>query len=481
MLHTQRLNAMQRKSDATLPVEAPTSSPQVSPCLPPNNSQPSGADLASRPLLSSRRGLTGAISAVHTVASAYKVTLPITPRSVAASLVGSGNVSEGRSKFHRPSSRHLPRNQQAIERALQGILPEVSCIDVHALRFAEDAYHELQALLKAPPSSPPELPRISPPLSQPLSRPTSQCSRHSVSPRRPLSPTSMARSSIVTTSMASSTIDTRTRGAFQKYDSLADMATSRPISPRHSSALLAASRPVSSPAASHPQQSSRSPLLAGPLTIFTAPPRKFLLEHSVKVSKLYCDLGMACLTVAPRLAYECIQRAVLIAPAEDPSHSSAIALGNLGAAHLQLDNPTAALRYLERAVHLQAGLPGVPAVVHGRVCLNLCAAHTALGQYYEALDASRYAATTLKEIDQRQATAGPSALTVMRAIAHHNISACHEHLRQFEPALAEAQYALRLAQLALPLTDVLLSRLQSVAASIEQTLRSKHEALQKIL
>jgi len=425
--------------------------------------------------------LTGAISAVHTVASAYKVTLPITPRSVAASSVGSGNVPEARSTFHRPSSRHLPRNQQAIERALQGILPEVSCIDVQALRFAEDAYHELQALLKAPPACSPELPRISPPLSQSLSRPTSQCSRRPVSPRRPLSPTSMARSTILTTSMASSTIDTRTRGAFQKYDSLADMATSRPISPRHSSALLAASRPVSSPAASHPQQSSRSPLLAGPLTIFTAPPRKFLLEHSVKVSKLYCDLGMACLTVAPRLAYECIQRAVLIAPAEDPSHSSAIALGNLGAAHLQLDNPTAALRYLERAVHLQAGLPGVPAVVHGRVCLNLCAAHTALGQYYEALDASRYAATTLKEIDQRQATAGPSALTVMRAIAHHNISACHEHLRQFEPALAEAQYALRLAQLALPLTDVLLSRLQSVAASIEQTLRSKHEALQKIL
>lgn len=58
-------------------------------------------------------------------------------------------------------------------------------------------------------------------------------------------------------------------------------------------------------------------------------------------------------------------------------------------------------------------------------------------------------------------------LGVLRAIALHNCCACHEFLGQFSLALLAATRALRAAEAALPPGDPLLSRLRTVAATVE--------------
>ena len=78
-------------------------------------------------------------------------------------------------------------------------------------------------------------------------------------------------------------------------------------------------------------------------------------------------------------------------------------------------------------------------------------------------------------------SASPEEICVMKAIAHHNISTCHEHLHQYEPALAEARRARRLAQSALPAGEPLLVRLRTVDRAIERMVRAKAARVEQLI
>ena len=72
-------------------------------------------------------------------------------------------------------------------------------------------------------------------------------------------------------------------------------------------------------------------------------------------------------------------------------------------------------------------------------------------------------------------------LTVMRAIVHHNLCAIREHLHQYDPALAQARQARRIAQAVLPPTNPLFERLRAVEHSVDKAIRAKSARQQKIL
>ena len=183
---------------------------------------------------------------------------------------------------------------------------------------------------------------------------------------------------------------------------------------------------------------------------------------------------------------------MLIAPPD--SASRAVSLGNLGAAHLQIGSAATALRYLERASRGLAPGGSLHALqAYARVRLNVCAAHSTLGEHYDAIDAARGVCHALARAAASGAGAAaprsppPSSssssttLDVMRAIAHHSICTCHEHLDQYEPALVEASHARRLARAALPAEDPLLARLTQTEASIARTLRTQKARTEKLI
>ena len=81
--------------------------------------------------------------------------------------------------------------------------------------------------------------------------------------------------------------------------------------------------------------------------------RDLLAELGAELSQHYNTFGMGCLGRSPDIAYECLQRALFAAPRDSPEQ--ALALAHLGV-HAQSQNKTSqALRYLHRAVAVQAG------------------------------------------------------------------------------------------------------------------------------
>ena len=81
--------------------------------------------------------------------------------------------------------------------------------------------------------------------------------------------------------------------------------------------------------------------------------RDLLAELGAELSQHYNTFGMGCLGHSPDIAYECLQRALFAAPRDSPEQ--ALALAHLGV-HAQSQNRTSqALRYLHRAVAVQAG------------------------------------------------------------------------------------------------------------------------------
>ena len=81
--------------------------------------------------------------------------------------------------------------------------------------------------------------------------------------------------------------------------------------------------------------------------------RDLLAELGAELSQHYNTFGMGCLGHSPDIAYECLQRALFAAPRDSPEQ--ALALAHLGV-HAQSQNKTSqALRYLHRAVAVQAG------------------------------------------------------------------------------------------------------------------------------
>ena len=176
--------------------------------------------------------------------------------------------------------------------------------------------------------------------------------------------------------------------------------------------------------------------------------RDLLAELGAELSQHYNTFGMGCLGHSPDIAYECLQRALFAAPRDSPEQ--ALALAHLGV-HAQSQNRTSqALRYLHRAVAVQAGSLASRVRVH----LNLCAVLNQRGDHPAALklaEAARMMLAAEAETDaEAEAEAEPPSspgsssdggrpsgraapaveedVAVLRALAHHNCCVCHEHL-----------------------------------------------------
>ena len=186
-------------------------------------------------------------------------------------------------------------------------------------------------------------------------------------------------------------------------------------------------------------------------------------EYSSDLSHRYNDLGMACFGSSPLVAQECLHRALIISPKDEPVYATSMC--NLGALHLKLGAAAVAIRYLLRAVQIDAtSHPGV----RGRARLNLCSAYSMEGKYYEALDCARDAEYLLDEAsnshprvlsrDEYGNSYVPRDLDMMgdvevlRAVALYHCCVCHWHLRQFSSALTEARRARKLARKQTPQT-----------------------------
>lgn len=300
-------------------------------------------------------------------------------------------VSRPTSKMSPRTSRHggVRVGRSPIDRALSGLRPEASGVDVQQLAAADDAYQVLRM---------------------------------------------------------------QTHG----IGSVLGMPKIRPGSPRNED--LTASGLLSS-----------SSVMYG--SMYASPRR--LKADSISLSQRFNALGMDCLHRSPAVAHECLQRALLIAPKEDPSHVHATTMCNLGAAHLQSGSSTVAIRYLLRAVQVDAA---ANAHLRGRVRLNLSAAYNAERAHHEALECAREAewilAEALHELRARGDYTSLEPIEVLRAVASHQSCVCHEHLGQYTTAFAEAQRAHRLAREVLPADDALMIRLQSVKVSIGNKVRS---------
>ena len=190
-------------------------------------------------------------------------------------------------------------------------------------------------------------------------------------------------------------------------------------------------------------------------------------QRGVALSAVYNKLGMSCLRESPGLALECLQRALLSSPKEDPSQVASMC--NLGIYHLQMMAPAVAIRYLLRAVQSDHG---ATSELRGRVRLNLSVAYGMLKQHHEALECAQEANTVLETGMDQMLEEGASdgalhSMKVLRAIALHNACASHEFLGQALTARGEARKAHRLARQVLGPEDALVKRLQAVETSVD--------------
>jgi hypothetical protein len=196
--------------------------------------------------------------------------------------------------------------------------------------------------------------------------------------------------------------------------------------------------------------------------------RAALREQAVALSKAYNKMGMGCLHESPQMSLECLQRALLVSPKEDPTQ--ALSMCNIGAYHLHVGAPSVAIRYLLRAAHADHG---VSPEVRGRVRINLSVAHNMESEHFEALECAQEASFLLKMAtkdlqDTGSSAASIKAVQVLRAMALHNCCASNEFLGKFSTAQTEARRAYRLAREVLPADDGLVQRLQFVELSVEQ-------------
>ena len=195
--------------------------------------------------------------------------------------------------------------------------------------------------------------------------------------------------------------------------------------------------------------------------------RAALREQSVALSKAYNNLGMSVLHESPQLSLECLQRALLVSPKEDPSQ--VLSMCNIGAYHLHVGASAVAIRYLLRAT--QSDL-NVSPEVRGRVRINLSVAYNMENEHFEALERAQEASSLLKMAIMDLQEMGSSAesikaLQVLRAMALHNCCASNEYLGKFGTAQTEARRAHRLAREVLPADDGLVQRLQFVEMSVD--------------
>ena len=204
--------------------------------------------------------------------------------------------------------------------------------------------------------------------------------------------------------------------------------------------------------------------------------RNQLTDSGGDLSQHYNSFGMGCLAHSPDIAFECLQRALFTAPRD--SQEQALALSHLGV-HAQSQNKTSqALRYLHRAVAVQAG----SLASRVRVRLNLCAALNQQGDHPAALklaEAARLMLVAEAEAEAEQPSSPGSSMdgeraglaveddvAVLRALAHHNCCVCHEHLGRTSLALQEARRATRLARAVLEEHDPLLQQLEATEESV---------------
>ena len=203
--------------------------------------------------------------------------------------------------------------------------------------------------------------------------------------------------------------------------------------------------------------------------------RKLLTESGADLSQNYNSFGMGCLAHSPGIAYECLQRALFAAPRD--SQEQALALSHLGVHNMSQDKTSQALRYLHRAVAVQAG----SLASRVRVRLNLCAALNQQGEHAAALKLAEAARLMLvaeaEPAPEQPSSPGSSVasetklgveddVAVLRALAHHNCCVCHEHLGRTSLALQEARRATRLARAVLEEDDPLLQQLEATEESV---------------
>ena len=204
--------------------------------------------------------------------------------------------------------------------------------------------------------------------------------------------------------------------------------------------------------------------------------RNLLIESGADLSQDYNTFGMGCLAHSPDIAYECLQRALFTAPRD--SQEQALALSHLGVHAQSQSKTTQALRYLHRAVAVQAG----SLASRVRVRLNLCAALNQRGDHPAALRLAEAARLMLvveaeagaeqpfspgSSVDGERAGLGvEDDVAVLRALAHHNCCVCHEHMGRTSLALQEARRATRLARAVLEEDDLLLQQLEATEESV---------------
>lgn len=218
-------------------------------------------------------------------------------------------------------------------------------------------------------------------------------------------------------------------------------------------------------------------------------PARTVRDLSRRLCRAYNELGLGCLEAGQLdTAHALLLRARECSPSTRNAPLTITTLANLGLCWLRRGQPSTAVTTLaearrldeasssdhvpdkehagdsfknDRAQHQEAPSLKLSVDARMKLRLNLCTALGRLGRHTDALSAAE--AAEKLAISQQAEDADP----VQRALALHNISVCHEHLRQPVPARAAAREALELARAHLPAEDPLLRRLDSVVRSLE--------------
>ena len=229
-------------------------------------------------------------------------------------------------------------------------------------------------------------------------------------------------------------------------------------------------------------------------------------EHSASLCRRYNELGVECTPLSPETALALLQRARTCAATADDDALTIATLSKCGLCWLRRGCPGTAANNLRRASELdqvahggaplaRSALPSPRDVTHrqrgppspcgggraaaaatggaaavstclttaerARLRLNLCTALCQLGQYEPALAEANAAIRLVSApfIDEEKDD-------VLLAVALHNRCVCHEFLGNARAARAAAERSLELARANLPADDKLLSRLARIAVSL---------------
>lgn len=176
--------------------------------------------------------------------------------------------------------------------------------------------------------------------------------------------------------------------------------------------------------------------------------------YSQQMSEEWREFGRSCADRSPRVALECLRRALALAPKQLPDY--AMALTELGTVHLQAFASSAnssevnrAVQYLRQAVEADGE---APITTRGRARLQLSAAFNQLGRHKTALqyaqEANRLLDEAIRRPDHAESaldSATHKEMLELKSIALYNMCACHEHLGRPDVALSEARRAVEAA------------------------------------